>query len=317
MQKLSIDKHFKPVGSINLKSSEFLKHYCNHLLIKHLDIVVDSGKWILRTERVRAKAISDGMPMVLPALDLMDSCTAQTIYLYQKYKHLSFKNYVPSKPLVEVLSHIKADMTSKLLTDESQGYFELSHCDLKVPRKWVSERNDTEEKVVFFLYKVIESGLVLSFDLSGPESAISFFIPINKDKEENLAEVLKRFPFKANYFDEEGNLKVGEEEIDEEDLRFINLAFNLIIYTHNPTEEFVTQFNTFSKNSKHRQMEEKVFTKSPFIKLGFDAEFLRLITTEQYDVRGHWRWQPVGVGRMNRRLTFIKPHTRTQTKSLR
>jgi hypothetical protein len=49
----------------------------------------------------------------------------------------------------------------------------------------------------------------------------------------------------------------------------------------------------------------------PVTLVGFDWLKPPLYSVDNTQVRGHFRWQPVGVGRAQVRLTWVTPHTRT------
>jgi hypothetical protein len=163
-----------------------------------------------------------------------------------------------------------------------------------------------------FLFEVNEDALMMSIQFRQDISPTSFYIPLTVD--DNLSDVLRRLSFNVIVRDGTGKAQGVKQIIREEDIESLKVLFNLIIYVSNPNEEFTSQFNQFSPNNKIAQQEKLDFTSKPYVKLGFDAEFLRLITTDSFDVRAHWRWQPCGVGRQQRRLTFVKAHQRNITK---
>jgi hypothetical protein len=285
-----------------------LYRYININMARKLDILIlPDRKWGVDVQDARDKFQRDNVPKMAEMLDnYLDDCSVQTFYLYRKYLDEKFTNYVPSNPLINVLKEIDVDMKASYLKDGTQGYFELSHANIHPPKHWSSA------KITSVLFKVVNDSLLMAVNFEEDVAPTSFFVPLYKG--ENLSEVLLNLSFKKLERHTGTGSYHKEQNISQEDLTALKLIFNLIIYVSNPNEEFVSQFNEFSKNNKIAQIEKQEYTSKPYVNLGIDAEFLRLVTTDTFDVRGHWRWQPCGVGREQRRLTFIKPHQRTMSK---
>lgn len=312
LQQLSIDdflnqKYYRPVKDFFNRPDRMTK-YININMVRHLSITtLPEHKWGVDTKEVRNKLEKDNLSMLVPILDrALDECSVQTYYLFQEYQK-GMKHYIPSNPLISVLKEIDVDMKCSYLRPETSGYFEMSHTNIYPPAHW------SKNPLANVIFKVEENSLMLTVQFQNNDLApTSFFIPLHKD--ENLSDTLKSLSFRTIFKGEK--IHLDRKDIEQSDINMLKLIFNLIIYVTNPNEEFKSEFNKFSPNQKIANIEKQTYTSKSFIKLGFDAEFLRLVTTETYDVRGHWRWQPVGIGRLGRRLTFIKPHQRTQSKFL-
>lgn len=288
----------RAVDYININAAELLQ----------IDIL-PGNKWGVDATLLKDKLAKDGFPQLFSVIDRgLDECSVQTYYLYKQY-FKGMKHYVPSNPLVDVLKSIDIDMKSSHLVSGTSGYFELSHTEIYPPSHW------SVHPIQNFIFYVNDQSLMVTILFKDDLAPTSFYIPLNK--EENLANVLSNLDFQVINRDRrlDGQLRI-RRNIEEVDIDAIRLLFNLIIYVTNPNEEFRVEFNKFSPNQKVAQVEKQTYTTKGFIRLGHDAEFLRLVTTETYDVRGHWRWQPVGIGRLGRRLTFIRPHQRSQNKFL-
>ena len=312
LQELSIERvlnkrYAKPAKNM-INNQIRVMQYINWNMAQHLRVDrLPQKKWGIEVSAAKKAFYDDGMVEIAGMLpEGLDECSVQTFYLYQNYLKGGFKNYVPSKPLLSVLSEIDVDMKAKYVSPGTKGYFELSHANLKAPAHWSGQPMDN------FLFEIDHDAIMISVQFRKDISPTSFFIPLTVD--DNLSDVLRRLSFNVVVRDGTGKAQGVKQNITEEDIASLKVLFNLIIYVSNPNEEFTAQLNQFSPNNKIAQQQKLDYTSKPYVKLGFDAEFLRLITTESFDVRAHWRWQPCGVGRQQRRLTFVKAHQRNLTK---
>jgi hypothetical protein len=304
---LHIDKIFKEMRKTlrpkEVNEGNRLGEYLNYLGVYHLPIELVASKWKINVSPLIAKLEKDGFPTLAKALpDLLDECTIQSFYLMQRYKAQSFKNYYPSLPLIDILSKIHVDLSSDMVQDGSQGYFELTHGSVMPPKHW------SNSPIGGVLYRVEARGLIIAVEFTGNESGVSFYIPLEAGR--NLSDILRDFSFKEVKVGLKGP-QIVQTPITEEDITALKLIFNLITYVNNPSEEFTAAYN---KLTPKEAKDGKNYTTKPFVALGqslVDYEYLRATREGTFDVSGHWRWQPCGVGRMNRKLTFIKPHTRT------
>jgi len=281
------------------------------LLTDFLKVDIVEGQYVVDSSILAKEATARGIPWN-EVSTILGAPTVQIAKLHQWYKLGGFKNYVPSNPLISVLAKIDVDITPDQFKVGACGYFELSNANLYAPQKWGGG------KINYILYRVHDSGrangLLFGFVMEGYVENTSFWIDFN-DKEALLA-TLAKYQYKDIQF-KDGEVVTESLAFDEADFTIIRLVLKLLVYVNNPNEEFVEEFNKFSTKPRIAQEEQLSYTKRPFIKIGFNAEFLQLVTTEQFDVRGHFRWQPVGVGRLMRKLTFVKPHTRHREKFLK
>lgn len=308
MQALSIEKITSHTGK--KISVETAGVYMMSILYNHLEILFEDNKFKFSKYRVAEKLEKDGHGDFVSSLDNVDVVTVQTIYLMQLWKYRGFKNYIPSNPLIDVLKEIDTSMPCSQFKEGMEGYIELSHTSIEAPLKW---RESGGNGFAFLLYKVLEEGgktyLVISFTLKDYSNSSSFFVPL-ENSNEDIRDTLQKFtysvPRKVN-----GEVVVEQLPLDKEDLKILTLGLNLIIYVSNPNEEFKKVFNDLKPLRKSKHKEYIDYTSKSYIPIGFDAEFLRLTKEGSFDVRGHWRWAAVGVGRLLRRLTFVRPHSRT------
>jgi len=308
LQALSIEKIIKYNGKkLDTKNCAF---YFMSNMSKFADIEYSSSENAFRykVDRVADKMTKDGHGDMVHVLKGVDVITVQTIHLIQEWKNKTFKNYVPSIPLLDVLSKIEVSMPCSQFKDGMQGYVELSHYKLNAPEKWIQAG---KTNLSFLIYKVIGNSLLMVFTLGDFSNSSAFHINLSEG-DEDIRESILKHKYSVPKMGEDGKFHPDYVSLDKEDLDILMLAANLIIYINNPNEDFKTAYNELTP--KKIKASNNEYTTKPFIPIGFDAEFLRLVTTESFDVRGHWRWAAVGVGRMLRRLTFIKPHTRSSKK---
>jgi hypothetical protein len=282
--------------------------YLTYLMSTKLKVeILEGHKWGVYTGDVIDELNKSGLNKLVPFLSRsLDDCSVQTFYLFNHWlKGTLGKNYIPSKPLIDVLSEVEVDIKASYFKEKFGGYFELSHAKIMPPHHWSSNHINN------VMFEITSSSLIMSFQFNNDLVPTSFFVPLNK--EENIREALLKYSFRE-LAEVEGRVGHIKKPMNEEDLETLRLIFNLIIYVSNPNEEFKEQFNRFSPNNRLAQKEKQTYTTRKYVLIGEDVEFLRLQKTEETNVRAFWRWQPVGVGREQRRLTFVRPHTRTYTK---
>lgn len=311
LQRLSIEgllnkkyAHPKKDGSVDRTVK-----YLNYLMATKLKVeILEGHKWGVFTGHVADELEKAGMTKLTPLLSKsLDDCSVQTFYLFGHWiKGTLGKNYIPSKPLLDVLSKVDVDMKASYLKDKKRGYFELSHANIFAPAHWSPNPIDS------VMFEINSDSLIMSFQFTKDLAPTSFFVPLNR--EDNLSEALKKFSFKeiTRISNSIGHV---EKSIGDDDLEVLRLVFNLIIYVTNPNEEFNEQVNQFSPNNRVAQEQKQTYTANKYVPIGHNIEFLRLTTATETNVKAHWRWQPCGVGREQRKLTFIRPHVRTYEKA--
>lgn len=308
VKKLSIESMLDTRHKVPPKRPDFekLHKYLTYLGIYHLPIQLRDQKWIIELSTYQERMAKDGMAQLSEAVpQILDECTIQSYYLLQKYRNQGFKNYVPSLPLLNILQDISVDFSADMLQDGSQGYFEVSHANIIPPKHW------SNSPMAYILYRVESRGLIIAIEFQGEDSGTSFYIPLESGK--NLADILRDFKFRSLERDGQ-NIKVVSQDIDQTDIDALNLVFNLITYVTNPSEEFITAYNKLTP----KQANGQEYTTKPYVLIGTEIEKnwenLRAVSGEAFEVSGHWRWQPCGMGRLNRKLTFIKPYLKTLSK---
>lgn len=111
----------------------------------------------------------------------------------------------------------------------------------------------------------------------------------------------------------DGTFTDSEEILEKEYKSFNelnNFIKNLILYIeHN--KDISEIVNVFDKKESKRSVQEKIYTKNPYIYVGRNFKNItRKIREEtgEFEVKGHWRWQAYGVNHSLRRLQFISPY---------
>ena len=216
----------------------------------------------------------------------------------KRYMDGGYTNYIASQPLLGVLSQIETDMPMSLLRDDYKGYYELNGF-MGLSCAFFDVVWEKGEKVV----RMSAVGVDQSLYHSGG----------SVEDGENIRDSLSRFGFYVQ--DPDGVANVDYEVEKKNSSKVFRLLFNLMIYTINPNDDFIEQFNKYSSKIKKRKTQKKIYTNKPFIKIGFDAEFLRLITIEEGVVKAHPRWQACGPNWSQRKLIIVTPHPRKYKKN--
>lgn len=296
LRKLSVDSLF----NFRSKNDSDPRLYNSSLyrLAKVVDNKIDIKPYMKYLSTISFKAFQIGSTLSQLADNIVLNCV-KSHYLYRSG---GFTNFIPSKPLLDVLSKIQIDLPCSSVEIGKKHYYELggykgvdyvilnTEIDMdgqRVIRICITEK--TNETDCTYLGLILKEG-------------------------ENLIDSISTKEFTVPNIDDYGNITVKKVELSDYMGEVLQLVVNLFIYTSNPNEDFITKFNQFSKNSKKANQEKLEYTKQPFVEIGFDAEFLRLQTVEQGTVRGFFRWQPCGVGHKQRKLTWIRPHERNYKK---
>jgi hypothetical protein len=226
-----------------------------------------------------------------------DVVYANAVRSHIKYRKGLYKNYIPSNPLIEILDKVKIDVPGGQLPKDIHAYFELNgHHGFHYALVDTFYRENKPPQIRITMCDDVNTGY---FTYIG--------VPIIED--ENLVDTMAKFAF-TNQELIDGEVVMVEKPMDEKTKKAISLVLNLVLYISGPNEDFRTQFNEFNKNNKIAQKEKMEYTQRAFTEIGFDAEFLRLIKVKEGSVSGHFRWQPCGEGRLLKKLTWIRPHTR-------
>lgn len=294
MIKLSIEK------LMNFRKVDFenpLYYYASILNYSKLteDNYVDAKK-------AEEKMLRDGADPVIVSKLLLhflynkwSSNIFKSEYLYRKG---GYKNYVPSRPLLEVLSKVKVDMPAKNIPMDYKAYFELGGY-MGAGYALVDMAMDGEDTVVRI--SVSDNGMVTE----------GYYMGVKTVGDENILEAMERMGF---YDYDVSQMKHVETTVPEHIRAKVQLVINLIVYTTSPNQDFIEQFNKFSPNNRLAQKEKLEYTSKPYVLIGHDAEFLRLVTVEKGSVAPHPRWQPCGPERKQRKLIMVRGHERNYKK---
>lgn len=296
MQKLSIDKF------INYRKKDFRDPHYYYSNILNYGKVTEDNRIDLST--VKEKYRTDGAPLdVCLALmsEFLQSKWSLNIFKSERlYRTKKFKNYIPSRPLLDLLSRMKVDMPVDNIPSDYKAYFELSGYE---DIGYIIVNMDTYEE-----------GPVLRITLSDySRKTEGYYLGIQCNPGENVLETMQRMGY---YEYDLGTHSHVEITIPDKVKFMAQLALNLIIYTTSPNQEFIEQFNQFSPKNKIAQEQKKTYTIKPYVPIGFDAEFLRLITVETGTVMPFPRWQPCGPERKQRKLIIVRGHERKYKKHI-
>jgi hypothetical protein len=314
LYKLSIEEVTKFSRNRNLKNGDDIKCYIMNKSARYVKVSIDEAKgstkgdftMSVNTENFYNELIKDGIPVegVRAYIDNLNTITISSIRSFQKYLEEPFTHYIPSKPLLEVLSKVMVDMPmDMLLKKDIRFYFELK--DKGVVDEW----GDNAEYAIVWTEKTAVGHLLHITIIDNKKNPFHSHLPIIEG--ETFADRFNKGKTSTH------NLGIGSsygDSIPFKDNLIHKIIVNLIIYVLGPNEEFNAQVNRFSPNNKLRQQQQQVYTKKNFILIGEDIKFLRLISEKESSVSGHFRWQACGRALLDRKLIFINPHTRNIKK---
>lgn len=213
------------------------------------------------------------------------------------------KNYVFSKNLTKALSETKIEKSVDIGREASSFYFEMPDVSF----------NGRSLVCVFGHTVLLESSLILRVQtmikINSDYQTLGFYFEL--DNETSIADRFEEF------IQGEVILSIfGVSKLSYDEPSLVRTVINGIIYIFNNSDEMSEKINDFAEKESKLQAQKKIFTEKPFIELGKNFEFLRLVKEGEVSVRGHYRWQPHGEGRRKVRLTFIRPYLKTITREL-
>jgi hypothetical protein len=298
LRKLSVDTIF----NYRSKNDSDPKLYNASLyrLAKVIDNRIDLKPYLTYLSTISPKALSIGASLSQYSDNIVLNCI-KSHYLYRTG---GFTNFIPSRPLLDVLAKIKIDLPCSSVEIGKKHYYELGGylgVDYVILNTEIDFNGD----------KVIR----ICITEKANETDCTYLGLILKE-DENLIDSISTKDFTVPVIKDDGEIVIEKTDLKEYLGLVLQLVVNLFIYTSNPNEDFRAKFNQFSKNSKIANKEKLEYTQKSFVEIGFDAEFLRLQTVEKGAVRGFFRWQPCGIGRLQRKLTWINPHERNYKKYL-
>jgi hypothetical protein len=213
------------------------------------------------------------------------------------YNDSTRKNYVFSKNLTEALSQTKIEQDTTIFTEERAFYFEMPETrDASLELQCVYGFTiQVGERFMLIVYMLVKQG--------SRWRTIDFTLQIQEGQ--SLSDEFKRVI----------SGKIMDEIYPSTSIRYdletiYRTIINGIIYIYNNCEDMTQKINEFASKASKLETQKKIYTSKPFVELGKNFEILRLMKEESIGVRGHFRWQPCGVGRMQVKLTYVKPHSR-------
>lgn len=227
-----------------------------------------------------------------------------TLVDYSKcYNDSTRKNYIFSHNLTEALSKTKIEQDTTIFQEERSFYFEmpsLTDSDLQVFCIY-GFTIKVGDRFMLIIYLFVKHKLVWR--------TIDFTFQIQEGQ--SLASEFERIMI-GDTLDEFHN----SSKINYKDVSIYRTILNGIIYIYNNCEEMDEKLNEFSSKKSKLEVQAKIYTSKPFVELGSNFTFLKMIKDQEVDVRGHFRWQPCGEKRQQVKLIYISPHNRQLTKRI-
>lgn len=253
----------------------------NYLIVQ--DGKIDSTRFIAEMEKHGYDGLAMANQMLRGVADHGLFCAMS------HYSDNTTMKYIPSQPLLDVLASVDVDVPLTYLPENISAYFEITG---KIKKGLNGNIN------WMYVYKNQDAPLITIVVNSDEPERFSTFIynaEVDKTMESGLDEMIR------NGYDQ-------LEGIDNKML--MRVLMNLLIYVSNPDESFIQQFNEFSPKRKIAQAQRNQYTTEPYIVIGEDVQFLRLCIVDKTTVKCHWRNQPCGEGRLQRKWVLIKEHER-------
>jgi hypothetical protein len=208
--------------------------------------------------------------------------------------------FIPSDPFLAVMQQIKIDVPVSSIPSGCFYYFEI---DGKVISKDLDGM-----PISFILIRHDINKNLLTIGFYGPNAARHQLNILTLGETDTLEEAYDKYKDQSRVVENGEIIQCGAIDFNEN--YPLRMAINLILYVSNQNEDFIQQYNQFSDKKKIAQLERHQYTSEPYIVIGDDIKFLRLCTVDKTVVKGHWRNQPHGEGRLNRRWIFIGAHDR-------
>jgi len=255
----------------------------------------------------------------LIAITIRDDTYSRTgCAAYKLYKASEGKNYIISGPLTKCLEKMCLEVPEDALPEKFSAYFEpknLYDSDGSLVKGAFAYVGDITGHRCLVLNLVTTDHVKRDLDEDlGILAFRTFIIPLEKGETLDFLALKygKRDKRKATFIEKESKDNTLPKE-----LKCLRAIINAILYVTNPNEDFIEQYNEFSKSKKKKETQEKIYSQKPFIKIGYEnAEVLKLIVEKETTVRWHFRDQPYGPGRKLRKKILIAPHTRKYKSTL-
>ena len=251
-------------------------------------------------------------------LEIIKKDESMKVFLRSYHGYISHphKNYVVARTLTEAFAETKLDIKGKYLPKDFTGYFEI---------RGLKDNDGDEIKGVFV--RIDHRALTLGFIMynSNKNYTVGHFNSEMPEDEESIADKIRSLPytitgynFKNKRSDEIKAILQGGGNPDivlkeSEYYKHLHIILNAVLYvTHN--ENLKEEINNFSHKKSKREGEMRVYTQRPYIFVGRNFQVPRKYMSGDFEVRGHWRWQPYGLGRSLIKHIFIDPYVKSYDK---
>ena len=253
-------------------------------------------------------------PSYINEILLKDESAKILLRAYYEYRSHAHKNYVVAGTLTKAFAETKLDIKGRYLPRDFTAFFEI--------RGLVDDDGD-EIKGIFV--RISQTSILIALvSKNGKDYAASHFHSEIPKDDETIEDVIGKYSNivlgKATKKDTEKFEEMVRRREYTPDIEItpcgysehMHIIFNCILYvTHNP--ELEEEINIFSMKRSKREWEQKNCTSKSYIFVGRNFEVPKIYSAENILVRGHWKWQPYGVGRMLLKHIFIDPYVKNRT----
>lgn len=210
------------------------------------------------------------------------------------------RNYIVSKNLSEILQKVPPNVKVSFLPNKFIGYFEIPNL-LEVEGERIAYiicTIDTveNEKILHAYYQIENSGMM---------GHVSYLF---SNQNIRVVDALSHDPVNSKVFNTtfEGRFETSTDKVPV----WVTTLCNAIVYATSSDREFKEEINQFATKKKKLETQQKIYTQLPFINLDSDTIKVNLTQTGEFQVRGHFRWQPCGPNKEQHKLIFIDEFTK-------
>lgn len=223
-----------------------------------------------------------------------------SVYLNSKSNR---KNYLVSKNLAEVLQEVPPNIKASYLPEEMTAYFEIPNLfdedGDEIAYLIVSVHTVGNIKSIFAFYQVKNSDQIGHINFVFSDSSMKIKDAVESDTRHGIRHYGPMGDNKGKSYS-----KVVSQ--------WLLTLCNAIVYATGSDKEYKEEINTFAPQIKKQNIQKKIYSSQPFVRLGEDVRRVILNRgTRETTVRGHFRWQPYGPEREQVKLIFIDEHSRT------
>lgn len=306
-------KKYKPAG----KYKDWRMHLAS-VAISHPELVQEDSS-IDKEGLVKCALKSDtSMDLLSKAAGFIPHTFESILLMHYMHQSFSSRNFIVSTPLREALEKVSLDVSCDMVPKNFRGYFEIpgliddwegrpvkcifvqmeprKNSDVGYPDITVGIITETEDdfhtQFHCMLGEYFSSGKTIKDALKDQRKGCG------RDASLSDNGLIHSFPGAP---EKHRDVVLGKGST-------LNFVLNLILYVSGPSQDFIEEVNKFTGKRTKQEFLRRQYTSKPFFLLGKDVELLKVRHSEGTFRDGFFRWQPVGKGRTQVKLTWVRGH---------